>query len=77
MAGCGEVAEDAEGGGGVACDVGRGEEEDHYGAGRVGRVGGGRGAADDALEVGAVEVPACAVGGPDLGVGVSFVLGMV
>lgn len=75
VAGCGEVADDAEGGGGVARDVGGGEEEDHDGAGRVGGIGGGGGAADDALEVGATEVPACAVRGPDLGIGLALCLG--
>lgn len=68
MAGGGEVVQYRVGAGVVARDDVAREEEDHGGGGEV--VGRGRGGdvpADDALEVGAVEVPARAVGGPDLG----------
>ena len=61
-----EVAAHAEGGGFVARDVGARDEEDHDGGAGVGGGGGSRRAADDGLEFSALEVPACAVGGPYL-----------
>ena len=61
------MPDDREGGGRVALDVGAGDENDGYGGGGGGGICVSGAAAHDALQVCALEVPACAIRGPDLG----------
>ena len=65
MAGGGDMTEDFERAGGITLDVSDCDKEDHYGISWF--VGpGGRGPADDTLEVCAFKVPAGTVSSPNL-----------
>lgn len=65
MTGSGDVTKNFERAGDIAPYVSDCHEENHDGVSRLSGIG-GRGSADDALEVCAFKVPASAVGGPDL-----------
>ena len=65
MTGCGEVAQDLECAGGIALDIRGGHKENHDCIRRFIR-GGRGGAAHNTLQICTLEIPASAVGGPDL-----------
>lgn len=65
MTGGGDVTENFESAGGVALDISDCDKENHDGVrGFVGT--GGRGPADNALEICTFKIPTSTVGGPDL-----------